>query len=193
MLLILLGYAIGNINPAYLISKAKKVDIRKVGSSNPGASNITMTFGWKFGIITGVVDILKAFIPVLVFRLLGYDEFDQLLVGTSVIIGHIYPVVFKFKGGKGTASFVGMMMAINPIIGLILSAIIILVTIISDFIALGTIAMMNVWMVLSFVYYDMYFFYLSLLIPLLSIYKHIPNVIKILNKKESGLRATFKK
>lgn len=193
LILILIGYLCGNINPAYIIAKTKKVDIRSVGSKNPGASNVTMTFGWKYGIITGLVDIFKALLPVLIFNILGYNDFQLLVVGYSVILGHMYPVFFKFKGGKGTASFIGVMFGLNPLFGFLTGIVLVIMTIITDFIALGTITMMIGWMIASYFIFDFNSFLLSISFPLVSIYKHLPNVSKILNKEESGLRATFKK
>jgi len=193
ILLIILGYLFGNLNPAHIISRTKKVDIRAVGSKNPGASNITMTFGWKFGILTAFIDMAKGFVPVLIFSLLNYTDVQLLIVGTAAIIGHIYPVLFKFKGGKGTATFIGVMLALNPLFGFILGCTIVILTILTDYIAIGTIAMMILWGVLAFLNYEINFFLIALIIPFISVYKHIPNVIKIIKKQESGLRNTFKK
>ncbi len=193
ILLIIVGYLFGNINPAHIISRTKKVDIRAVGSKNPGASNITMTFGWKFGILTALIDMSKGFIPVLIFSLLNYTDIQLLIVGTAAIVGHIYPVLLKFKGGKGTATFIGVMLALNPLFGFILGCTIVILTILTDYIAIGTITMMILWGVLAFLNYEIGFFLIALIIPLISIHKHIPNVIKIIKKQESGLRNTFKK
>lgn len=193
ILLIVIGYLAGMINPATIIAKMKNTDIRQVGSKNPGASNVTMTFGWKYGIITGLIDIFKALIPVAIFNLLGYTDFELIILGTAAIAGHVYPVYMKFQGGKGTASFIGVMFGLHPLLGLITGLILVITTIITDFIALGTILMMLVWLAISFFYYGTPFFYIAMLVPIMSIYKHYPNVIKILKKEESGLRATFKK
>ena len=193
ILLILIGYSIGNINPAYIISKVKNTNISKVGSNNPGASNITMTFGWKLGIVTAFTDILKAFLPVLIIKLLGYTDIELLIFGTSIIIGHIYPVVFKFKGGKGTASFIGMILAISPLHGFFIGLILVIGTVITDYIALGTIFMMSGYLIFNLFQYSTEYFFISAIIPILSYYKHFPNIIKIIDKTESGLRGVLKK
>ncbi len=193
ILLILSGYLIGNINPAYIIGRIKKTNISKVGSNNPGASNITMTFGWKLGMTTALIDILKAFVPVLIIKILGYSELELLILGTSIVVGHIYPVLFKFKGGKGTATFIGMILAISPLHGFLIGLILVIFTIITDYIALGTIFMMSGYLILNLFKYNMDYFFVSAIIPLLSYYKHFPNVIKIIDKTESGLRGVLKK
>jgi len=190
--LIIIGYFIGNINPAHIIGYFKKTNISKTGSKNPGASNITMTFGWKYGIITGIVDILKSFIPVLTVKLLGYDQIDQLIIGTAVIIGHVYPILYKFKGGKGTASLIGLIAGMNIYAGLILSATLILGTIITDFMALGTLVLLIGYVTYNIIYFSGNYLLISFIIPILSIYKHFPNFIRIAKGEEKGLRSTFK-
>lgn len=191
--IILIGYLIGNINPAYIIGRVKNVRVKEIGSQNPGASNITMTLGWKLGATTALVDMLKAAIPVLIFKILNYTDLELLIVGTSVVIGHIYPILFKFKGGKGTASFIGMILAINPISGFFIGLILVIVTILTDYIALGTIFMMSGYLVVVLFTYSTNYLLVSLIVPVISYYKHFPNIIKIINKTESGLRGTFKK
>lgn len=112
-------YLIGCFNFAVLISKIKKSDIRDVGSGNPGTMNMTRTFGIKVGVINFLCDALKGGIPVLVayFSFRGYvfegtsvlvSDFARYFFGIFVIIGHIFPVTMKFKGGKGIASSLGM-------------------------------------------------------------------------------------
>lgn len=193
---IVLGYLFGLFNTAMFIGKRKGIkDIRTMGSKNAGASNVTMVLGWKYGIITGVTDILKGVIPVLIIRLLVND--DQLLwaiTGLAVIIGHNYPIHLKLKGGKGTAAFFGIMLSIDYRIALILGAVIIITTIATDFIAIGTILTMIVSPILLYVLnYDLYLVLILLFISLLSIYKHLPNIRNIINKTEGGLSKTFEK
>jgi glycerol-3-phosphate acyltransferase PlsY len=112
-------YLIGCFNFAVLISKIKKQDIRGVGSGNPGTMNMSRTFGLKIGIINFLCDALKGGIPVLcgyfIFR--GYvfegtnvnvGDFARYFFGVFAVIGHIFPVTMKFKGGKGIASTLGL-------------------------------------------------------------------------------------
>ena len=106
------SYFCGNINWALIISKIKKTDIRKLGSGNPGTLNMSRNLGLKAGLLTFFLDIMKGAIPVFVaFMLLKdkyfYDceyvigDFAIYLCGLCAVLGHIYPVVLKFKGGKG--------------------------------------------------------------------------------------------
>jgi len=116
------SYFMGNINWAIIISKLKKKDIRSMGSGNPGTLNMSRNLGLGLGILTFVLDIAKGAIPTLVayfvFRARGTFEnsrfeifdFAIYLCGLMAVLGHIYPVVFKFKGGKGIASTIGALL-----------------------------------------------------------------------------------
>ena len=118
-LIAVVSYLFGNVNTAILISKAMKRDIRKEGSGNPGTMNMSRVFGVKIGLLVLVLDILKGVIPTLIS---GLFFGDALVEGTTlpvsllarycagffVVLGHIFPVFYKFKGGKGIASTIGV-------------------------------------------------------------------------------------
>lgn len=120
LLAAVVSYFIGCFNFAVLISRFKKGDIRHTGSGNPGTMNMTRTFGIKVGAINFLCDVLKGGVPTvagyLIFRgfvFTGTDvavsDFARYFFGLFVIIGHIFPVTMKFKGGKGIASTVGLL------------------------------------------------------------------------------------
>lgn len=131
VLLILFAFAsyfFGNINWAIIISKSKKTDIRKMGSGNPGTLNMSRNLGLKFGLLTFFLDIMKGVLPTLIayFVFSGKYFFDSefaisdfaiYLCGCCVVLGHIYPVVFKFKGGKGIASTIGVFIVCESVYG----------------------------------------------------------------------------
>ncbi|MBQ8197697.1 MAG: glycerol-3-phosphate acyltransferase [Clostridia bacterium] len=124
----ILSYLLGNVNWAIIISKIKKVDIRSMGSGNPGTLNMSRNLGLKAGLLTFFLDILKGVIPTLVAYFvfkdkLIYDsgfylkDFALYLCGFAVVIGHIYPVFMKFKGGKGIATSIGVFLTIEAVNG----------------------------------------------------------------------------
>ena len=116
LLVVIISYLCGNISFARIISKAKKDDITKMGSGNPGSTNILRNYGAKFGILNLALDMFKGFVPSIVtFYVFGGDYVMLYIAGISSMLGHIYPVVFKFKGGKGIATMLGMFLASNPI------------------------------------------------------------------------------
>ncbi len=129
ILLYALGsYFIGNINWAVIISKFKNKDIRQMGSGNPGTLNMSRNFGLKLGLLTFFLDILKGALPTLIsfFVFRGVKAFGSnfnlwelamYLSGFSVVMGHIYPVFFKFKGGKGIASTIGVFLVCESVNG----------------------------------------------------------------------------
>jgi len=111
-LFIVLSYLIGSINFAYLVAKYKKLDISSSGSGNPGTSNVMRTIGKKYAAIVLIGDVLKGFLPILLF------SENMLICGFAAVIGHIYPIFYKFKGGKGVATYIGVYIAfstLNPI------------------------------------------------------------------------------
>lgn len=112
-------YLIGCFNFALIISRAKSRDITKIGSGNPGTMNMTREFGWKVGVFTFFCDALKGGIPALIvyfiYRSYVFEgtvflvsDFMKLFSGLFIVIGHIFPVTLKFKGGKGIASTLGL-------------------------------------------------------------------------------------
>lgn len=120
ILLIIGSYLIGNISFARLLSKLKKQDITKSGSGNPGTMNMLRTYGIAYGLLTLALDLVKGVIPALVGKLLfGWNTematIGLLVGGLCVVVGHIYPVLYKFKGGKGVACVLGVFLVANPI------------------------------------------------------------------------------
>jgi glycerol-3-phosphate acyltransferase PlsY len=109
------GYAVGSINPAAIVARAKGVDYRTVGSGNPGATNIGRALGRKTGIAVGALDIVKGFLPALVFRLATDDIGVAEVAGFAAVLGHVTSPFLKGRGGKGVATSAGAVLAIAPI------------------------------------------------------------------------------
>ena len=122
ILLIVCGYLVGSFSSAKFLSKLKKDDITKHGSGNPGTMNMLRTFGFKLGALTLILDALKGALPSLVgFFMFGGTFGGELSYialfagGCSAIVGHIFPIYYKFKGGKGVACVVGMFAVAEPL------------------------------------------------------------------------------
>lgn len=108
--LIIIGYLLGSIPFGYLISKLKGIDIRKVGSGNIGTTNVIRALGKKWGFLVALLDILKAIIPVyLATRILHFTDWQIASVALTPVLGHIFPIWLKFKGGKGVATTVAIL------------------------------------------------------------------------------------
>ena len=112
-LVILFSYLLGSVNFAYITARIKGIDISSSGSGNPGTSNVLRTLGKSSAAIVLLGDLLKGAIPILLF---SNDKYF-LLYGLAAVLGHIYPVFYKFKGGKGVATYLGVYIAavlMNP-------------------------------------------------------------------------------
>jgi glycerol-3-phosphate acyltransferase PlsY len=120
IIFIIIAYLIGSIPFAQIIAGAHKIDIRKVGSGNIGATNLSRALGRKWGYFCFALDVLKGFIPVFVVSGFFPDAGDTrqlfclIAVGIASIIGHIFPVYLKFKGGKGAATSFGVALGLWP-------------------------------------------------------------------------------
>ena len=109
----LITYFIGSIPFGLLVSKfAKQDDPRMVGSKNIGATNLMRIGGWKLGFLTLILDVTKGFIPIYLINFYNKEEFLGIAI-LSIILGHLYPIWLKFRGGKGIAAFIGILMAYN--------------------------------------------------------------------------------
>lgn len=121
-----MSYFIGNVNFALVLSRLKHGDIRNSGSGNPGTMNVVRTYGKVVGVLCLILDAFKAAIPAFFFWWLCagevYDVSDKLglyVSGLSVVVGHIFPVCLKFKGGKGIACIIGISLVAHPFVTLI--------------------------------------------------------------------------
>lgn len=127
----IIAYLIGNFSSARLIAKCKHDDITKYGSGNPGTLNTWRAFGFWAGVLTFVLDMLKGLIPTLaayfIFKYVNgcTPEIAVYVSGFSVVLGHIFPVLYNFKGGKGIATSIGVYLVINWWVSLIAFAVMI--------------------------------------------------------------------
>lgn len=194
LLVVLLGYLLGCSNLAYYISRARKQDIRSAGSGNLGASNATVLFGWTAGIAVALHDIGKAVLAVLIAKWL-FPELAHAgaAAGVASVMGHIFPFYLKFKGGKGLASFWGMTLGLNWKLALIAGVVIILATLITDYIVIGTFS--TIVLVPAYMGIATHNLVLTAIVCIASVvifWKHRENIGRILRKEEIGLRSTIR-
>ena len=113
---ILFAYLIGSLSPSALLAKIKHKDLKKEGTGNLGATNTTLVLGKAFGFTVMILDFFKGFLAVKISTLIVPDmQWFVMLVGFFAIIGHCFPFYLKFKGGKGLATFGGVILAYNPL------------------------------------------------------------------------------
>ena len=214
--IIILSYLIGSIPTSIIISKAAKgIDIREHGSGNAGGTNVMRVLGWKHGVLVILLDALKGVLAVIVVARLHYgsmpfenatpfDDFTlvQIIAGISAVIGHIWTVFAGFKGGKGIATALGMLLMIVTVDMLIAIGVFILVVTFSRYVSLGSLAAAvavpltliireNVFNVDIPNYHTLLPF--LVLVSLLVIFTHRKNVIRLLNGNENKISFSKKK
>jgi glycerol-3-phosphate acyltransferase PlsY len=152
-IIVILSYLVGSIPNSIIISKAVRgIDIRNHGSGNAGGTNVMRVLGWKYGLVVIFLDALKGAVAVVIISRLFYgplpfenvspfDDFTlvQIIAGMSAVIGHIWTVFARFKGGKGIATALGMLLTLITIDMLIAVGIFALVVLISRYVSLGSI------------------------------------------------------
>lgn len=187
----LIGYIFGCIQTSYLVGRfILKKDIRDLGNGNAGASNATMVFGKKFGVFTALVDIVKGIVALVIIRSIFGDEASYLHVaGLFVILGHNFPFYMGFKGGKGTAALVGVLFGLQWQLGIVGLLTILVVTLITDYITLGTFALLIVFVFNSVINepYPLVLLADSIIVGM-SVYKHRMNMVRIKNGQEKKVR-----
>jgi len=187
------GYLFGCLNPAYLLARRKGFDIRDRGSKGSGASNALITMGWGSAVFVALVDIgkaaLSAFLAVLLFPQLPAAA---AVAGTACVLGHIYPFYMRFRGGKGFAPFAGLIFALDWKFFFVIVVLVIAITLITDYIALGTLTT-----VISFPVWTAFNgrtlpAVIVCIASVVIIYKHLINIRRMLNGTEIGLRRANK-
>jgi glycerol-3-phosphate acyltransferase PlsY len=194
ILSILMGYVLGSSSMAYYLGKWKNQDVRQVGTGNLGASNTAVVFGWGAAVAVAVHDIGKALLAVVLAKLLFPEAaLAGAAAGVAAVLGHIYPFYLNFRGGKGLASYFGLVLALNWKLAIIVAIVLVAVTVITDFISLGAISTVilvpvYVWLVLGSAP-------MALVLAVGStvmLWKHRENIVRIIRKEEIGLRSTAK-
>ena len=196
LLTALIGYGFGCIQSAFLLGKlVGKMDIREHGSGNAGASNITATLGLKYGIIVGLIDILKGLFAVLVIKWI-YPGQPNLayLAGLMAVTGHIFPFFMKFRGGKGVSTLVGMMIGINWKLGILFALLVVIPALLTDYIVAGSFGVFIALPIVTFLYgYPLTFTLIGISFTVLCFYLHRENIRRILKKEELKISAVLKK
>lgn len=214
--IIILSYLVGSIPTSIIISKAVKgIDIRNYGSGNAGGTNVMRVLGWKHGVLVILLDALKGAIAVILIARLHYgvlpfqnvspfDDFTlvQIIAGISAVVGHIWTIFAGFRGGKGIATALGMLLMIITVDMLIAVGIFLIVVSISRYVSLGSIvSAMAVPLSMIFrenVLHTHIEGYNTLLpfvigVSLLVIFTHRKNLVRLLNGTENKLSFSKKK
>jgi glycerol-3-phosphate acyltransferase PlsY len=192
----LIGYALGCIQTAYLLGIiAGKMDIRDKGSHNAGASNAFMILGWKSGAITALVDILKGTAAVLLVQLLLPSMPAYAYVaGLAAITGHIFPFYLRFRGGKGVATLVGMMLGYDYRLGLLFMLIMLVVPFSSNYMAVGSLTVFTILPVVTYLLdLPLVCLVYALILTVVVYLKHMENLNRIRSGEEVKMSEALKR
>lgn len=189
-------YLLGSCNFALIISKRYyHEDIRSFGSGNAGMTNMLRTYGKKAGALTLIADMLKAVVSVLIGRLV-FGVIGAYVAGLACMIGHVFPVFYKFKGGKGVASAAIVILMTNWKVGLVLILIFVILVAFTKFISLGSVMSMLLYPLIldrmNGIVWQRYpapslVMLFALLMSVLVVWKHVPNIKRLLKGTENKL------
>lgn len=199
---ILFGYFIGSLHGSQVAQLLSGVNVKEQGVKNSGASNATIVLGWKYGVLVALIDIGKGIVSVLLLSfILRYADFSiaqqttlLFLLGASVVLGHNYPVWLKFDGGKGTASVIGVLVALDWKFGLIGLGLLVVLSLLTDFLIIGVLAFY-----VTFLVYAIFFVsgiwpvVIVSLLFLLAIKKHLENIRRLREGSEPRVSHVLKK
>ncbi len=183
-IIILLSYFFGSIPFGYIFTKIfLKKDIRKIGSGNIGATNVLRTGNKFVGYLTLVLDVMKAVVPVIFVKI--YHTEYLYISSLCVFLGHLFPVWLKFNGGKGIATYVGILCSINIYLGIVFGTVWVTIFIISKYSSLSSIISSLSIPIINFLFIDKNNIYFFVIIFVLIIFTHRENIKRLLNHTES--------
>ena len=204
ILLMVLSYILGSVPNALWIGKVfKGIDVREHGSKNTGSTNAARVLGAKLGILTLILDISKGLVPTLIAILLKVDFFENLtkienldyvLVGICAILGHVFSIFMNFKGGKAVATTLGVFLVLVPKAILFVAIVFFVVFAIFRYVSLSSIfAAVSLPIFTYFLYQQIIYVILGILIAILIIVKHKSNIERLKNGTESKFSLKSKK
>lgn len=186
---IALGYVIGSVSSAIIVCRICNLpDPRSEGSLNPGATNVMRLAGKSYGIVVLIADMIKGFLPVLIAQMLGAGAITVGFTCLAAVIGHMFPVFFEYKGGKGVATALGAMLGLHIMLGV---AVMLTWLVVAHFSRYSSLSSMTA-IVLAPIYTLFIFGHVDAFIPLLLIaflilYKHRNNINRLLDGTEPKL------
>lgn len=187
---LIFGYAMGCFQTSFILAKSMKhIDIREHGSGNAGSTNALRVMGPKFGIMTFGGDLLKAIIAVVLARAFFDSQLAGLIAGLGVVLGHNWPVILKFKGGKGIASTLGLMLAYDWRIGLVVWAITAVVILTTKYVSVGSMLLVTLFPIGILLIYPgrIEELLIALILMVMGIYRHRANIQRLMSGTENKI------
>ena len=180
------GYLLGSLNSSLIVGKFYGVDVRKHGSGNAGTTNTLRTLGKRAALFVLLGDLVKGFLAYLAGYFICGEQLGGMIAGTAAIIGHIWPVYFGFKGGKGVLTSLAVLMLIDWPIALGVFGVFITILIITRYVSLGSIIAASLFPLAAVIFgRDLEIIVLSGIIAVIIIIKHHGNIQRLINGTES--------
>lgn len=181
----LAAYFLGNISPSTILARARGIDIKKEGSGNAGTTNALRVMGKKAAIITLAVDILKG-VAAVMLGWLAAGQIGAMGCTLAVMLGHVWPIVYRFRGGKGVATSFGALLALNPLIALIELLLVAAATLISKRMSLGSIT--GIILLPAVAFWRMpEFTVIAVILAVVMLIKHRENILRLVHGEEPKL------
>ena len=199
--IIVFGYLVGCLHGSTVAQWFSGVNLKESGVKNAGASNATIVLGKRFGALVALIDIGKGVFVVLAVKFiaerfeLSVEQLTTLLflVGAAVVIGHNFPFHMKFNGGKGTATIIGVLFALDWRFGVAGFALFIVVALVSDILVYGVFMLYVTFLVAAIWMIGYWPIVIALALFAMAVWKHIENIKRIRKETEPRIRAVFKK
>lgn len=188
-IIVVVAYLLGNISTGVIVSNlVAHKDIRKSGSGNAGATNMLRTYGWLPSVLTLAGDCLKAVVATLIGKLVGGD-YGMLMAGVAVVVGHNWPVFYGFRGGKGIAASLGLILVTSPLIALILLAEQVAVVALTRYMSVASIISAFLYPILTWIFYphDLARIVASVVVGALALFSHRANIARLIQRNENRL------
>ncbi len=185
-LIFLLSYVLGSVIFGEIIARIKGVNLREVGSGNVGATNVSRALGKKYGVLVFLLDMVKGFIPTsIAVKLFGVSSIWTTLTGIGAVLGHMYPVFFGFKGGKGVATAFGILLSVSPKVALLSFLVWLMVVFLTRYVSLGSIAAsISAVFFLAVSSMPSNVCFMAFVITFLILYRHRDNILRLLSGTE---------
>ena len=187
--LIIFSYLLGSISTSIIVCKIKRIDIRKIGSGNAGATITVRALGKKYGAIVLILDILKGALPTMVGKILTPDTLIlPICCAFASVIGHVFPLYFSFKGGKGADTIIGTIAVIYPLGAFICLITWLSVLILSGYVGLATTIAAIIFPISILIFADISLIFFGITAMLFILIAHSSNIIRLFKGEENRFK-----
>lgn len=191
MIILVIGYLIGNFSTSYFVGKANNMDVRTKGSGNLGATNTLRVLGLKAGLITFLGDLAKGMIAAYIGKMiLAGALIGGLVGGLGVVIGHNWPIFLGFKGGKGVAATGGVALILTPVFGLVTVGVGLCLVTMTKYVSVGSMAALLTYAILFILFRARFDFASVLIVCVISgigVFRHRENIKRLINGNENKI------